>query len=96
MGSVVYIDFVLTYPEMISSLIAAAPWIRGYDSPNVEELALVFELQGNSLLFWNYNCMIFFYTIQNNLNFDFFYSRQVAKCSNYQDSMNFIETLNHN
>jgi pimeloyl-ACP methyl ester carboxylesterase len=42
MGSRVAIDFILTYPKMSSSLIAAGPWFGGYASPSVEELALVF------------------------------------------------------
>lgn len=43
MGCRVAIDFILTYPKMSTSLIAAGPWVGGYDSPSVEELALVFE-----------------------------------------------------
>ena len=43
MGCGIAVDFVFTYPEMSSSLIAVAPWVSGYDSPAVGEMGKIFE-----------------------------------------------------
>lgn len=43
MGCAIAVDFVLTYPEMSSSLIAVGPWASGYDSPAAGELWEVFR-----------------------------------------------------
>ena len=43
MGCGIAVDFVLTYPEMSSSLIAVGPWVSGYDSPTAGELWEIFE-----------------------------------------------------
>ena len=43
MGSGIAINFVLTYPEMINSLISIGPWVDGYNSPAVEEIFKDFE-----------------------------------------------------
>lgn len=43
MGSAIAVDFVLEYPAMSRSLVAAGPWVFGFNPPSGEELAAVFS-----------------------------------------------------
>lgn len=49
MGCGMAIDFVLQYPDLCLSLIAAGPWIIGYDPPSIKDLNTIYEKMANAL-----------------------------------------------
>jgi pimeloyl-ACP methyl ester carboxylesterase len=49
LGGAIAVDFVLSYPEMCSSLIVLGPWIFGYHSPSSKEL--LSRMDKTSLIF---------------------------------------------
>jgi pimeloyl-ACP methyl ester carboxylesterase len=49
MGSGIAVDFVLTYPDRMKSLISVGPWVRGYSSPAAQAISADLRLVGAAL-----------------------------------------------